>query len=563
MKIKKYTLAALSCLTAFTISSIATAGVISSWDASNVSTEPGPYVDFTTYYSTIYTDTMETFGAITWKHGNVQPPGLKIVNGDDDNGTNCIMTTGYNPYDFSDKMCSDPVQSSKRFKLKSLLNAPLEVNYNVVAGDKTWYRVFQKWTDSTDLRWSAFTIELGFTVNGQFVASTPGDGLGLSDTRGKYITSTTSYQSKESMLSAFYAQGLAGPADKYHPDDGYFNITDRMSFGLIATEDAITSDGISASYLEVFGDWVNSSAAPISILWDDDGDINTDNIIMANCADASNLVHVGTQTGDDVTGFTCDGQWVTFREQPGLDSNGVPYPSAGTPQAITLDQLAPVVHTSITAALASGDPQPMYMDYIEDASNLGFTFWIAVDDNSGWPTPDAFTVRYTPVPVAGPTTEICTDGIDNDEDGLTDCADTDDCALDPACIVSDPEICDDGIDNDEDGKVDCADPDCEGIAGPDGGMCGPETGPAENCDDGYDNDGDSTVDCDDMACEPTAVCGGIEQICNDGLDNDFDGLTDCDDSNCDGTSACDPTSACSDITDRTSCKDVGTCRTCF
>lgn len=63
--------------------------------------------------------------------------------------------------------------------------------------------------------------------------------------------------------------------------------------------------------------------------------------------------------------------------------------------------------------------------------------------------------------------EICNDGIDNDGDGLIDCADPD-CAHDPACVqVCVPtgvegkgRTCSDGIDNDCDGLIDCADPKC-------------------------------------------------------------------------------------------------------
>lgn len=90
------------------------AGVITGWDKTNVVTDPGPYVDYTTYNSIIYKGDGTTTGRIVWKHGDVQPDGLKVVNGDDQDGTNCIMTTGYNPYDLSDKQCSDPLQSSKR-----------------------------------------------------------------------------------------------------------------------------------------------------------------------------------------------------------------------------------------------------------------------------------------------------------------------------------------------------------------------------------------------------------------------------------------------------------------
>ena len=51
--------------------------------------------------------------------------------------------------------------------------------------------------------------------------------------------------------------------------------------------------------------------------------------------------------------------------------------------------------------------------------------------------------------------EVCDDGIDNDLNGKTDCADAA-CKGNDACA----EVCDDGVDNDFDDKVDCADDDC-------------------------------------------------------------------------------------------------------
>ncbi len=52
--------------------------------------------------------------------------------------------------------------------------------------------------------------------------------------------------------------------------------------------------------------------------------------------------------------------------------------------------------------------------------------------------------------------EICNDGIDNDANGLTDCADPT-CFADASCTV---EICNDGIDNNHNDLIDCADPAC-------------------------------------------------------------------------------------------------------
>ncbi len=62
----------------------------------------------------------------------------------------------------------------------------------------------------------------------------------------------------------------------------------------------------------------------------------------------------------------------------------------------------------------------------------------------------------------------CTDGIDNDGDGLVDCADTQNCRAATSCGtgcvcgagVPTESQCDDGADNDRDGRTDCADSDC-------------------------------------------------------------------------------------------------------
>lgn len=58
----------------------------------------------------------------------------------------------------------------------------------------------------------------------------------------------------------------------------------------------------------------------------------------------------------------------------------------------------------------------------------------------------------------GPPAEICDNDTDDDEDGDTDCADSD-CASLPVCPQD--EVCDDATDNDLDGAVDCLDTDCE------------------------------------------------------------------------------------------------------
>lgn len=124
------------------------------------------------------------------------------------------------------------------------------------------------------------------------------------------------------------------------------------------------------------------------------------------------------------------------------------------------------------------------------------------------------------------TAETCTDGIDNDNDGTTDCADS-------SCLSLGPcgdEICGDAIDNDGDGDVDCDDSDCSSqetcmsYFHDDGHLVG-------SCSDGADNDQNGTTDCADPSCGDGEICAG-DDACSDDQDNDGDGLTDCNDPDC-------------------------------
>lgn len=185
----------------------------------------------------------------------------------------------------------------------------------------------------------------------------------------------------------------------------------------------------------------------------------------------------------------------------------------------------------------------------------------------------------TPTPDEGdgndPETE-CSDGLDNDSDGLTDC-DDDGCTGTTTCTPpiilegqgNDPEAdCSDETDNDSDGLIDCDDPGCQTTD-----FCNPtEEGegddPEDECSDDADNDSDGLTDCDDDGCDEAEVCNPTSPLegrgddpeaqCSDGLDNDSDGKIDCSDLGCQDTDACDvepegsgsdPESDCSDGVD--------------
>lgn len=88
----------------------------------------------------------------------------------------------------------------------------------------------------------------------------------------------------------------------------------------------------------------------------------------------------------------------------------------------------------------------------------------------------------------------CNDGVDNDCDGLVDCADSD-CADITVCRC---------VDADGDGYY--ANMDCGTELDPDDDNANINPGADEICDDGIDNNGDRLIDCADSACEDHPEC---------------------------------------------------------
>jgi len=135
---------------------------------------------------------------------------------------------------------------------------------------------------------------------------------------------------------------------------------------------------------------------------------------------------------------------------------------------------------------------------------------------------------------------MCQDGLDNDEDGLTDCEDPD-CRGIGCCGRLGPEntdeACSDGCDNDGNGYVDCLDFGCS--RNPAVSVCKSEVqedeDTPEGCSDGIDNDWNGYIDCADRSCQnapAVTFCEGSNATCSDGIDNDGNGFTDCDDFSC-------------------------------
>ncbi len=145
---------------------------------------------------------------------------------------------------------------------------------------------------------------------------------------------------------------------------------------------------------------------------------------------------------------------------------------------------------------------------------------------------DAFPMRAFELCPLADRTGWCSDGVDNDGNGLADCDDLSCQNEDGTCGSSGREVCGDGDDNDADGKFDCADTECAGVTIERPGyalgiLCEP-SGEA-TCSDGWDNDGDGLTDSYDPNCG-----GGATEHCFNETDDDADGLADCADPDCAG-----------------------------
>ena len=125
-----------------------------------------------------------------------------------------------------------------------------------------------------------------------------------------------------------------------------------------------------------------------------------------------------------------------------------------------------------------------------------------VDDDDTADDDDA-TVNYE-----GDEPGECSDGADNDQDGLFDCDDPN-CAGSPDCADDDDATSDDDdtTPSDDDDSTPLDDDDSTPLDDDDATDTFEGDEPGE-CADGIDNDGDFLTDCDDPTCNLTPECGG-------------------------------------------------------
>ncbi|MDD2271395.1 MAG: choice-of-anchor F family protein [Desulfuromonadaceae bacterium] len=351
-------------------------------------------------------------GAMTWKERDTQGPGLSIVNIDDVTGENCVMSAGWNPdstptatqmsdwWGVDKKQCSDPFQSSKRFKVVTkVLDAPVDLTFNVLDDAKeTQYRILQKLGNQTGNRVTGYTTQLGFVdANGTFTEAAPGQGVSFSLRNGTKFSNTnptSSTMANQGELDSLVAHGLFGAPDKHHPAPGYFNPYVRANFGLLAGETHMSTTGMAQVHRDLFGEWMPSNHLKGGYYFDMDLISYTDNALMANCDGVFD--EAAALAGAANAG--CTGTWVTYRESltPTLNPDG----TWAIPAPVGTDIRQPVPVDAATLAMWKADPARWIPGDIDDFANVNINEFIVISNVSNWPTYDGkgnakFTIRTT------------------------------------------------------------------------------------------------------------------------------------------------------------------------
>lgn len=359
-----------------THSNFASAADITSWNLDNVSIQAPPaggYLPEETYISTIFTDTnfVTSNGAIIWVESDVQRPGMNVVTGDDVDGSNCVMTAGFSPIDGTIKQCSDPFQTSKRFKeTATTANSSIDLVFDVSDSlTPKNYRIFNKYINAiAGTRIGSFSVQLGFGTGDNFVPSMANDSLGFANSLGAVYDPTIptpNDPAKDIDLAAVFPFGLFGDAatNPNHDTDGYFDPTTRARFSLAAVEDSIISVGTpTANYFNLFNNWLAKDQVPYGYFFDDDGDPLTDATLIANW-----------------NGIL----WETYNSAS---------PQLPETTDVAAGTAVPVSQLDLDTFLANPDTgdgvTPFYfVDLIDDLSNVNLNYYVTVGaDISSWPT---------------------------------------------------------------------------------------------------------------------------------------------------------------------------------
>lgn len=336
-----------------------------------------------------------TYGKIVYIAPESNTPGIKIDTGDPaatdgiDPGyvgtkkqvfDGCIMAS-------STAFCDSEFQSGKRIKQQVTGIGPIDLTFGLndadgtTDGDSSIYQVFHRLINVTGGALSGFTVELGRMVDGVFVQSTAGDGLGFAQ----------NVEFGPDDLPAFsqYPFGLFGGADNLNPNPlnlpGFFDTTARSGLDVALDEDVMTSGDYYGKYPELFTNWLSQEDVPLGLLYDYDPG-KADPLVMAWAGETGWEFLRGI---DPLSSLNDLGVVPIASKIFAYDYFNDPVYGISADMFTYLDDFFPGL------ALNSD----LLIDFIEDLANLNLTFAISVDDRFQY---DSFTMRVTTIapPVA-------------------------------------------------------------------------------------------------------------------------------------------------------------------
>jgi len=345
---------------------LAHAASIAGWNTENVDVGATPSIDGETGFSVVYDRASPdadavTNGRIAFTPPEAISPGIKVQPESYSRGVDldgCLMTS--NP----GAVCTSPFQSGKRIKQQMTGLGPVDLVFDVANDDpESRYQVFHRLINKTGQDLDGFKVELGFGIGSDFTAATSSDNLIFS-------TGFRAMPTGSGAASTQFPFGLFGDAtDNPNFDlDGFF-APERTGFVDIfddATNPTVlSSDGVFGPYAGLFGNWLSQDAVPLGAFWDDDGDAETDALLMA---------------------WFTDGFWEARRSV----EDGV---------AISTDPETFADFDALVADLGLGDA--LFEDVIEDLANLNVNFAIQLGDLGDR---TSFTLRTTvsPAPIPLP-----------------------------------------------------------------------------------------------------------------------------------------------------------------
>jgi MYXO-CTERM domain-containing protein len=205
--------------------------------------------------------------------GDANFPGIAVYNEANGDYAGCIMAKTDFPPGLSGPTLTAPncvaaSDSGKRFKLKGTSTQPIDVVFTVTDDATTaqLYRVIGKLSNLTGARMGGFQVELGFGIGDAFTPSTAADGLALTEDGGPL---------------ARFPGGLFGgsPAEGLPFFSGEAALFEKNES--VSNEDLLQTFRMPASYKAIFGNWLPLNEVPNSWLFDDDGNPDTDDILLA------------------------------------------------------------------------------------------------------------------------------------------------------------------------------------------------------------------------------------------------------------------------------------------